>query len=302
MVEVDGVLDLLGTRPDAVGSLEVVGVVTGVASLDRAGPGDLSFCAATAPRAGERLRASRASMLIIDAPLLEGMPRGSLAATVVCSEHARLDFIRALGRFFARPRLQPGIHRSAVIAPGARVGENATIGPLCTVADGAEIGPESVLYAGVHIYSGVRIGARVTIHAGTVIGADGFGFERNGAGELERFPHLGGVVIEDDVEVGSNVSIDRGALEDTWIGPRVRIDNLVHVAHNVRIGADAAIIAHAMLAGSSSVGEEAWVSPCASVRDGVHVGASALVGMGAVVIRTVADGVTVIGNPAHKLA
>jgi UDP-3-O-[3-hydroxymyristoyl] glucosamine N-acyltransferase len=296
------VLDLLGARPDVAGSSEVSGVLTGVASLDRAGPRDLSFCTATSSRAGERLRASRAGMLIVEAPLLEGVPRGSLAATIVRSERARLDFIRALSRFFARPRPQPGIDPSAVIAPGARIGEDVTIGPLCTVADGAEIGGESVLYSGVHVYSGVRIGARVTIHAGTVIGADGFGFERNAAGELERFPHLGGVVIEDDVELGSNVCIDRGALDDTWIGPRVRIDNLVHVAHNVRIGADAAIVAHAMLAGSSTVGEQAYVAPCASLREGVRVGPRALVGIGAVAIRTVPDGVTVFGNPATILS
>lgn len=302
MIEVNAILDLLDAHPDAAGSPKVSGALTGVASLDHAGPGELSFCTAAAARGGGRLRASCASMLIVDAPLLEGMPPRSLASIVVRSERARLDFIRVLARFFARPRPEPGIHRSAVIAPDARIGEDVTIGPLCTVADSAEIGCGSVLYAGVHIYSGVRIGARVTIHAGTVIGADGFGFDRNAAGELERFPHLGGVVIEDDVEVGSNVSIDRGALEDTWIGPRVRIDNLVHVAHNVHIGADAAIAAHAMLAGSSSVGEEAWVAPCAALRDGVQVGARALVGIGAVVTGAVAEGVTMFGNPAHRLA
>lgn len=135
-----------------------------------------------------------------------------------------------------------------------------------------------------------------------MIGTDGFGFERNGDGELERFPHLGGVVIEDDVEIGANVAIDRGALDDTWIGPRVRIDNLVHVAHNVRIGADAAIIAHAMLAGSASIGERAHIAPCASVREGVTVGAEAFVGMGAVVTGPVAERTTVVGSPARELA
>jgi UDP-3-O-[3-hydroxymyristoyl] glucosamine N-acyltransferase len=108
-------------------------------------------------------------------------------------------------------------------------------------------------------------------------------------------------VIEDDVENGSNVSIDRGTLEDTWIGPRVRIDNLVHVAHNVSIGADAAIVAHAMLCGSSSVGERAWIAPCATLREGVSVGVDAVVGTGAVVNTSVDDGVTVAGSPAREL-
>ncbi len=302
MVQIREILDALGARPDPTGGRDVTGGVSGAASLDCAATGDLSFCTARVACAVERLRASEASLLIVDAAVLEQTPEGALSGIVVRSEHARLDFIQVLRRFFAPAPSECGIHESAVLAPGAIVGDAVTIGPLCTIAEGVEIGRGSVLHAGVHVYEGVRIGARVTINSGTVVGTDGYGFERDSAGVLQRFPHLGSVVIEDDVEIGSNVSIDRGTLGDTWIGPRARIDNLVHVAHNTRIGADAAIVAHAMLGGSSLVGARAWIAPCASLREGVSVGADALVGIGAVVTTAVGEGVTVAGNPARDLA
>jgi UDP-3-O-[3-hydroxymyristoyl] glucosamine N-acyltransferase len=294
-------MDALGARPDPVGGVDVSGTLAGAAPLDSADHEDLSFCGAYLSNAHERLRACRASMLIVDAPILETMPLQALSATVVRSETARLDFIRMLRRFFVPPPPRPSVHATAVIASSAQIGEAVTIGPLCTVADDVVIGSGSVLHAGVHLYPGVRIGARVTIHSGTVIGPDGYGYERNAAGELERFPHLGGVVIEDDVEIGPNVAIARGTLGNTRIGARARIDNLVHISHNVCIEADAAIVAHAMLCGSSSVGEGAWIGPCATLREGISVGAGAVVGTAAVVTRPVGDGVTVVGNPARKM-
>ena len=117
---------------------------------------------------------------------------------------------------------------------------------------------------------------------------------------LVPFPHLGRVVLEDGVTVGANTCIDRGALGETRVGARTRVDNLVHIAHNVRIGADCAVIAHAMIAGGVVVGDGAWIAPAAAVRNQRSVGAGALVGMGAVVVRDVAPGATVAGNPARE--
>jgi UDP-3-O-[3-hydroxymyristoyl] glucosamine N-acyltransferase len=141
----------------------------------------------------------------------------------------------------------------------------------------------------------------VIIHAGTVIGADGFGYERNDGGELEKFPHLGHVVLEDNVEVGSNTCIDRGTLGDTIIREGAKIDNLVHIAHNVVVGRHAVVIAHAMIGGSTRIGDYAWVAPCACVRDVVSIGDRAMIGLGAVVVRDVPDGATVMGIPARPV-
>jgi len=294
------ILDALGAEPDPVGGRDTARALTGVAPLDRSRPSDLSFCAASAEDE-HRLRGSSAGMLIVDAPALAGLKPGLCRAVIARSENARLDFIGIVRSFFAPPAPESGIHPSAVIAAGARIGEQVAIGPLCTIAADVQVGSGSVLHPGVHLYPRVRIGSGVTINSGTIIGADGYGFERNAAGELERFPHLGGVVIEDEVEIGSNVSIDRGTLDDTWIGARARIDNLVHVAHNVRIGEDAAVIAHAMLGGSSSVGARSWIAPCVALLEGVNVGDDAVIGMGSVVTKSVPDGMAVVGSPAREL-
>ena len=189
-----------------------------------------------------------------------------------------------------------------MISPSARIGQDVYIGPLCTVGEEVEIGAGAIIHAGVHIYDRVRIGCNVIIHSGTVIGSDGFGYERNEAGELVKFPHIGGVVIEDDVEIGANTCIDRGSLGDTTICRGARLDNLVHIAHNVRVGAHTAVIADAMIGGGTYIGDSAWIAPSVCLRDRITIGARAVVGLGALVTRDVPDGVTVLGAPAREIS
>jgi UDP-3-O-[3-hydroxymyristoyl] glucosamine N-acyltransferase len=164
------------------------------------------------------------------------------------------------------------------------------------------VGDRTTIHAGVHIHGPARIGADVTIQAGTVIGASGYGYERAEDGTLEPFPQIGGVEIGDGVEIGANVCIDRAALGTTRIGARTRIDNLVHIAHNVQIGADCAVIANAMLGGSTQVGDRAWIAPSATIREQRRIGEDATVGLGAVVLASVPPGATVVGNPARDIA
>jgi UDP-3-O-[3-hydroxymyristoyl] glucosamine N-acyltransferase len=160
------------------------------------------------------------------------------------------------------------------------------------------IGEGTIIHSNVTIYSGVTIGDNCTIMAGAVIGSEGFGYEKDEDGDLFKIAHLGGVVIGNNVDIGANTCIDRGTLGHTIIEDGVKIDNLVHIAHNAHIKKGSVIIANAMIAGSVVVGENSWVAPSSSIREGLKIGNNALVGLGAVVVKDVDSHTIVKGNPA----
>ncbi|MFA6455573.1 MAG: UDP-3-O-(3-hydroxymyristoyl)glucosamine N-acyltransferase, partial [Bacteroidota bacterium] len=152
-----------------------------------------------------------------------------------------------------------------------------------------------------YIYDNVRIGKNVIIQAGAVIGGDGYGYSRNDKGEFEKFPHVGAVLIEDDVEIGANTCVDRGTLGNTIIREGAKIDNLVHIAHNVTVGKHAAVIAQSMIGGSTVIGDYGWIAPSASLMNGIKIGSKVTVGLGAVVTKNIPDGETWAGVPAQPL-
>ena len=208
----------------------------------------------------------------------------------------RLTFLRVAKDLFSSPKPY-AIHKSCVIDPQAKVAQSCSIGPFtylgnCIIGKGTSIG------GNCFIHDGVQIGENVKIGSGTVIGSDGFGYELNENGEYEKFPHLGGVQIHQNVEIGSNVSIDKGSLGNTVIYEGVKIDNLVHIAHNVQIGRNSSIVAHAMIGGSVIIGEGVWVSPSASIIDGIRIGDFAFIGLGAVVVKEVPENEVWAGCPA----
>lgn len=219
--------------------------------------------------------------------------------TLLITENPRLSFMRAISKHFGVTQPPAGVHATAVIDPTASVDPTSHIGAFSFIGAHCIVGPGTIIRPHVTIYENVRIGANCSINSGTVIGADGFGYERNAIGELEKFPHIGGVIIGDEVEIGSNTSIDRGSLGDTKIESRSRIDNLVHISHNVVVGEDAAVIALSMLGGSVSVGKGAWIAPGAVIMNQITVGEHATVGLGAVVVKHVASHQTVMGSPAQ---
>ena len=278
-------------------------VINRPAIITEAGPGEVSFCGSTARDPEVLLTKTRASLLIVDRtiPLDEVALSRAGAKAVILSNNARLDFMRVVEHFFTRPR-PIGIHSSAVIDPSTAIGPNVNIGPLSTIGKKVGIGEGTMIFAGVHIYDGVRIGKKVTIHSGAVIGADGFGYERNENGELEKFPHVGGVLIDDNVEIGANTCIDRGSLGDTRICQGARIDNLVHIAHNVYVGKHAVVIEKDMIGGGTHIGDFAWVAPSACLRDRINIGDRALVGLASLVTKDIPNGETVLGTPARYLA
>jgi UDP-3-O-[3-hydroxymyristoyl] glucosamine N-acyltransferase len=211
----------------------------------------------------------------------------------------KLTFIRIASHHFQSNEYK-GIHPSAIINPSAIIDESCYIGPNTYIGK-CSIGKNSIIYGNCYLYDNTTVGENVTIHAGTVIGAEGFGYQRNEHGEFEKFPHVGGVVIGNNVDIGSNTSIDRGALGNTIIGEGAKIDNLVHIAHNVKVGKHSAIIANTMLGGSTLIGDYSWVAPSASLRDQIKIGNHVTVGMGAVVTKSIGDNETWTGSPARSL-
>lgn len=275
-------------------------VATNAMPLDNATAGDVSFLGHNATSGSLCIDNSGAGIVVCTEEAAMGVTRDTV--TLLLSPEPRLTFARILDGSFASARLA-GVHPTAWVHPDAMVASDAYVGAFAVVQQDCVVGPECVLHAHVCLYPGTRLGARVIVHAGAVIGADGFGYHRNVTGTLEKFPHLGGVQIHDDVEIGANACIDRGTLGDTVVEARTRIDNLVHIAHNVVIGADCAVVAHAMIAGSARIDAGAWIAPGATILDGgVCVGAGATVGMGAVVLKHVPAHTVVVGNPARTLA
>jgi UDP-3-O-[3-hydroxymyristoyl] glucosamine N-acyltransferase len=277
--------------------VEADATVSGVRTDQDARGGDLAWLSPKAAAAApDRVAEFRGSVLI--APAEPVAANG--AAVVIACENPKLAFTLVVDEFFRELTESAWPTGTAVVHPSARVSATAVlsagvvIGGDTTIGDDVWIGPNSCI-ANTSIDRAVRIGS------GCAIGLPGFGLERSPDGTWVRFPHVGRVVIEEGVEIGSNTCIDRGSLGDTRIGRGARIDNLVHVAHNVVIGENALVIAHAMLGGSARVGAGAWVAPSVAILNQVSIGASATIGLGAVVIRDVAPGDTVVGNPAKPL-
>jgi len=217
-----------------------------VASLEHAEASHISFF--TGKRHRAKLAATRAGALIVG-PEAEGdteRPR-------IVADNPYLYFARVSQLFNPRVTQPPGVHASAVVAKSARLGARVSIGAGCVVGEGVEIGDDSCLYPRVVLYANCTLGKRVIVHSGAVIGADGFGIADD-HGRWVKIPQVGGVRIGDDVEIGANTTIDRGALDDTVIEEGVKLDNQIQIGHNTRIGAHTAIAGCVGIAGSADIG------------------------------------------------
>ncbi len=192
------------------------------------------------------------------------------------------------------------IHPSAVIDPTVKIGASVKIGPNVHIDATSSIGNNCVILSNT-VISNTTIGNNVTIGSNNTIGGYGFGYNKLDSGEIELFPHYGRVVINDNVEIGNNTCIDRGSLSDTVIGKGVKIDNLVHIAHNVVVGENSLIIACSMIAGSVIIGANSWVAPGGTIRNAITLGKNSTVGLGSVVTKNVADNEVVMGNPAMNM-
>lgn len=214
-------------------------------------------------------------------------------------EDPKLVYLRIIEKYFV-PKFEYCVHPKSDIHKDAKISENVFIGAFTYIGN-SEIGEGTKIFGNCYIYDNVKIGKNVTIHAGTVIGSDGFGYQRNADGNLEKFPHVGGVIIEDNVEIGANTCIDKGTLGNTIIKQGAKIDNQVHIAHNVVVGKDSLVIANSMIGGSTIIGDRAWVAPSVAVMNGIEIGEDSTIGLGAVVVKTVPPKEVYIGNPAKPI-
>lgn len=210
-------------------------------------------------------------------------------------------FFSLLAKFFCEQGDTTLIKSNNSVIKTKNIGNNVQIGHFCYIGEEVTIEDNVIIKNNVSIEGKVKIGKNTVIYSGVVIGMNGYGYYDDFNNNHIRVPHLGGVIIGRNVEIGSNTCIAKGCLGDTIISDDVKIDNLCHIAHNVVIGKRSKIIALTMLAGSSVIGEDVWVAPCVAVKNQVSIGNNSLVGMGAVVTKDVESNIIVTGVPAKLL-
>src|SRR5512143_41171 len=298
--------DLTGAELSGPGDIEI----TGVAGIENAGTGFVTFIAEKGRLKDLEQTLASAAFVPFDAPA-QRIPQLRV-------KNPRLAFARAIGLFHVKPYRasgisgkasigenvtighDPSIHPYAVVDDDAQIGDRVTLYPGVYVGRGTTIGDDSVLYANVSIGEKVIIGKRVIIQAGAAIGGDGFGFVSDG-GRHHKIPQVGGVIIEDDVEIGANSCVDRATLGNTVIRKGTKIDNLVQVAHNVSIGEHCILAGHVGIAGSSTLGDYVVLGGRAGVADHITIGDKVMAGGGAGITRDVETGQVIASNPAMPI-
>lgn len=281
--------------------------ITGVNSLEQAAPGDLALL--TSHRLMDKALQSKASAFLVP----QYFP--DLNGAQLVSAQPQFDFVRLITRFFTKTPSPTGIAENVVKGTNVRLGHDVSIGPFVTVGDHTTIGDRVTIYPGVFLGNGVtvgddavlhpnvsilaecQIGSRVIIHAGTVIGSDGFGYVQH-EGRNHKIPQRGIVVVEDDVEIGANVTIDRATFGSTHVKQGTKIDNLVQIAHNVTVGEHGIIVAQVGIAGSTSLGKGVMIGGQAGLIDHLTIGDQAMIAAGAGIEKDVGPGVRMSGRPA----
>lgn len=286
--------------------------ITGVAGIEEAGPGHVTFVAN--PKYAAAARTTKASVVIVD----ENFP--AISTTVLRSKNSYLAFAQAIELFYQPPQYGPGVHPTAAVHASAKIGANAHIGPYVAIDRDVQIGDNAVLLAHVVIYPGVRIGNNFFAHAhsmvrehchvgnnvvlqnGVVVGSDGFGFAKDDTGHWYKIVQSGPTIVGDYVEIQANACIDRASVGETYIGNGVKIDNLVQVGHGSRVGDDTLLCAQVGLAGSTEIGKNAILAGQVGVAGHCKVGDRVIITAQSGTHGDIPEGSMVSGSPAfdHK--
>ena len=286
--------------------------VSGVAPLDRAGARHLSILSSA--KYAPMLATTKAGVVLVDPKFRSTV--GAPTASRIIVKHPLEKLVSLLPKLYPERQAQAGVAATArigrgatlgervsigeyaVIGAGARLGSDVVIGAHCSVGEAATVGDGTRLWPGVTIYPGASLGNRVIIHSGARVGCDGFGYVfRDGA--HAKIPHVGRCIVGDDVEIGANTAIDRGSIDDTVIGKGTKIDNLVHIAHNVRIGERCLVMAQVGIAGSTTIGDGAILAGQAGINGHLTIGAGVRIGAQAGVFGDIPAGETWSGYPAR---
>ncbi|NQT07120.1 MAG: UDP-3-O-(3-hydroxymyristoyl)glucosamine N-acyltransferase [Candidatus Omnitrophica bacterium] len=291
---------------------EVVGdkgaQISSVSSMESAKENELAF--AFSKEHLEKLEETGASCVVVPKDF-----NGPSKKTLIKTPNPKEAFVNLLSMFHKPEKRVPGTHERAVVSKRAKIGKGVYIGPCTVIEDGAEIGDNTIIEAGAYVGKGSRVGSRTTIHpnvviyhncfvgnnviihSGTVIGSDGFGFIQKD-GIHHKIPQVGKVIVEDDVEIGSNVSIDRATIGETLIGKGTKLDNLIQVAHNLKIGKNVIIAGQSGIAGSTVIEDNVTIAAQVGIKDHIRIGRGAIIGAKSAVKDDVEPGKIVVGIPA----
>ena len=298
---------LIGGMVEGNGNIDILSL----SGVESAKAGDLTFATNEENLASAEL--SGASCVLIDKKLRPSKK------CVIRVDNPKLAFLITYNTLNAPKGRESFRHPTSTVAESARIGKNVWVGPHVSIEDGAEIGDNVIIesnsvvkkncrlgplcriYSNVTLYEGTVLGVSVILHSGAVIGSDGFGYVKD-KGKIYKFPQTGKVIIEDNVEVGANTTIDRGSMNDTFIGAGTKIDNLCQVAHNVKIGKNCLIAAQSGISGSTVIGDDVTIAGQVGIVDNITIGSNVIIGGGSSVIGPLRDGEVVWGAPARPIA
>lgn len=283
-----------------LGEFEIVGsgpeYVSSISSISEGGPNSLTWLNPNHTEKSRLIESCNAGFIVMHKS--EEFTPGKRQVFIKVS-NPKLFYVKILRRI-VDVNERGLIHPTAVVSPQSKIHPSVNIGPFCVVGN-CVIGKNTTIDSHCVLGDNIQIGENCKLASGVVIGSDGFGYVEDDDGSKIKFPHIGGVIIGNNVEIGSNTCIDRGTLGNTIINDGVKIDNLVHIAHNVTIGKNSFIIANAMIGGSTEIGENTWIAPSVTLKDALRVGSFSIVGLGALVTKNVPDKEVWAGFPAKHI-